>query len=211
MIEIQNIIEVMQHLDGLKAIVFDLDDTLYDEKEYVKSGYKAVAEMLPQIEDAESKLFKAFEQKKSAIDEILVSEGVYSDELKQKCLEVYRYHQPNIHLYDGIADMLMQLRKQSFLLGIVTDGRPEGQKAKIKALDLERYVDHIIVTDELGGVEYRKPNEKAFILMKEQFGIEYNEMCYVGDNIKKDFIAPEKLGMKSIWFRNKDGLYYQAD
>lgn len=32
-------------------------------------------------------------------------------------------------------------------------------------------------------------------------------MCYVGDNIKKDFIAIEKLGMKSIWFRNKDGLY----
>ncbi len=207
MIEIQNIIEVMQHLDGLKAIVFDLDDTLYGEKEYVKSGYKAVAEMLPQIEDAESKLFKAFEQKKSAIDEILVSEGVYSDELKHKCLEAYRHHQPNIRLHDGVAEMLMQLRKQSFLLGIVTDGRPEGQRAKIKAMVLEQYVDHIIVTDELGGAEYRKPNEKAFVLMKEQLGVEYSEMCYVGDNTKKDFVAPEKLGMKSIWFRNIDGLY----
>ncbi len=207
MIEIQSITDLMQHLDGLKAVIFDLDDTLYGEKEYVKSGYKAVADILPEIEDAASKLWKAFEEKKSAIDELLLSEGIYSDELKQKCLEVYRHHQPNIHLYDGVAEMLTQLRKQGILLGIITDGRPEGQRSKIKGLDLERYVDYIIVTDELGGIEYRKPHKKAFVLMKEQLGVEYSEMCYVGDNIRKDFIAPEKLGMKSIWFRNTDGLY----
>ena len=56
-----------------------------------------------------------------------------------------------------------------------------------------------------------RPNEKSFVLMRDLLGIEYVEMCYVGDNVKKDFIAPEKLGMKSIWFRNKDSLYYQAD
>lgn len=211
MIEIRNITEVMQHLNGLKAVIFDLDDTLYSEKEYVKSGYKAVADILPEVDNARAKLWKAFEEKKSAVDELLLSEDIYSYELKQKCLEVYRYHQPNIHLYDGVAEMLMQLRKQDILLGIITDGRLEGQRAKIKALDLEIYVDHIVVTDELGGIEYRKPNEKAFGLMKEQLSIEYSEMCYVGDNTRKDFLAPEKLGMKSIWFINTDGLYYQAD
>ncbi len=207
MTEIRSITDVMQQLNGLKAIIFDLDDTLYSEKKYVKSGYKAVAGILPEIEDAQSKLWKAFEKKKPAVDEFLLSEGIYSDELKQKCLEVYRHHQPNIHLYDGVGEMLMQLRKRDLLLGIITDGRPEGQRAKIKALELEKYVDHIIVTDELGGVEYRKPNEKAFVLMKEQFGVEYGEICYVGDNTNKDFIAPENLGMKSIWFKNKDSLY----
>ncbi len=207
MVEVHKITDIIYHLDGLKAVIFDLDDTLYSEKEYVKSGYKVVADMFPGIEDTESKLWEAFEQKKSAIDEFLLSEGIYSDELKQKCLEVYRHHQPNIHLYDGVAKMLTQLRKQGILLGIITDGRPEGQRSKIKVLDLERYVDHIIVTDELGGAEYRKPNDKAFLLMKEQLGVKYSEMCYVGDNIRKDFVAPEKLGMKSIWFRNTDGLY----
>lgn len=211
MIEIQNITDIMQQLDGIKAIVFDLDDTLYSEKEYVKSGYKAVSEILLEVKNAEAKLWKAFKEKKPAIDELLLSEGIYSNELKQKCLEVYRYHQPDIHLYDYVAEMLLQLRQQGFSLGIITDGRPEGQRAKIKALELERVFDHIIVTDELGGVEYRKPNEKSFVLMRDLLGIEYVEMCYVGDNVKKDFIAPEKLGMKSIWFRNKDSLYYQAD
>ncbi len=207
MVEIHKITDVMLHLDGIKAVVFDLDDTLYSEKEYVRSGYRAVAAMLPQVEGADAKLWKAFENRKSAIDELLADEGIFTEDLKRKCLEVYRYHQPDIHLYEGVVKMLTDLRKQGFAIGVITDGRPEGQRAKIKALDLESYVDHIIVTDELGGIEYRKPNEKAFVQMKVRFGVEYVEMCYAGDNTRKDFIAPEILGMKSIWFINKDGLY----
>lgn len=207
MIEIQKITDILQHLDGLKAVVFDLDDTLYSEKEYVKSGYFAVSQMLPQIKNAEAKLWKLFEDKKSAIDELLISEGIYSDELKQKCLETYRSHLPAIHLYDGAAEMLALLRKRGLLLGIITDGRPEGQWAKIRALKLTQYINHIIVTDELGGVEYRKPNKKAFVLLKELFNVRFSEMCYVGDNIKKDFIPCEQLDIKPIYFVNKDGLY----
>lgn len=210
MIEINTITDTVQHLDGLKAIVFDLDDTLYSEKEYVRSGYHAVAQILPYIDDVEQKLWKAFENKKSAIDEVLVSEGIYTEKLKQKCLETYRYHQPDIHLYDGVLSMLVELHKEGYLIGIITDGRPEGQRAKIKALGLEWYVDHIVITDELGGIEYRKPNEAAYVLMKEHFCVEYAEMCYVGDNIKKDFVAPEKLGMRPIWYKNIDGLYYSG-
>lgn len=208
MIEIHKITDVLLHLDGLKAIVFDLDDTLYGEREYVKSGYFAVSQMFPQIKNAEAKLWQAFEKKKSAIDELLLSEGIYSDELKQKCLEVYRYHQPTIHLYDGVVEMLTLLRKQGLLLGIITDGRPEGQWAKITTLKLTEYVDQIIVTDELGGVEYRKPNKKAFMLLKELFDVQFSEMCYVGDNIKKDFIPCEQLDIKPVYFVNKDGLYF---
>ena len=103
--------------------------------------------------------------------------------------------------------MLKTLRKQGYLLGVITDGRPEGQRAKIKALGLEAMVDHIIVTDEFGGVEYRKPNPIAFEKMRERFGTEYSKMCYVGDNVNKDFVAPQQLGMRSIWFKNPDGLY----
>ncbi len=207
MVEIHKITDTMYHIDGLKVVVFDLDDTLYSEKEYVRSGYHAVAKLMPQVADTERKLWTAFENKKSAIDEVLISEGIYTEELKKQCLETYRYHQPDIHLYDGVVDMLVELRKKGYLLGIITDGRPEGQRAKIKALNLEEYTDHIIITDELGGIEYRKPNEKPFILMKERFGVEYAEMCYMGDNTRKDFVAPQKLGIKSIWFRNTDGLY----
>lgn len=208
MIEIQKISDIMQHIDGLKAVIFDLDDTLYNEKEYVFSGYSAVAAILPQVADAQMKMQNAFENNRHAIDEVLTLEGIYTEELKQRCLEVYRNHFPDIHLNDDVLQVLEQLKMKGYWTGIITDGRPEGQRMKIKTLGLEKYFDHIIVTDELGGIEYRKPNTKAFEMMKELLGVEYTEMCYIGDNQKKDFVAPLMLKIKSIHIVNKDGIYY---
>lgn len=207
MIEILDILEVKKHIEGLKAVVFDMDDTLYGEKEYVRSGYRQIARILPQVQNAEEKLWKFFEEKKPAIDELLKTEGVDSEEIKQKCIRTYRYQYPEIHLYEGVKEMIQELKDRGIKIGLITDGRPEGQRAKIDALGLETLLDEIIVTDELGGVEFRKPNPLAFETMKAKLDVAYSEMCYVGDNINKDFIAPQKLGMRSIWFKNQDGLY----
>lgn len=207
MIEISDILEVKEHIEGLKAVIFDLDDTLYSEKEYVRSGYQKIAEVIPEVDNAAEKLWDLFEEKRPAIDELLKMENIQSEEVKQKCLHAYRFQIPDIHLYDGVCEMLKEFKKNGLKLGIITDGRPEGQRAKIQVLDLENMVDEIIVTDEFGGPEFRKPNPIAFQIMKEKLGVEYEEMCYVGDNIKKDFISPENLGMRCIWFKNEEGLY----
>lgn len=208
MIEIDKITDVSNYIADLKAVVFDLDDTLYSEKEYVRSGYHEVAKLLQMIPDAEGKLWSAFENHQNAIDTVLTDAGIYSDELKQKCLQAYRLQEnPDIHLYGGVEEMLSKL-KRTLKLGIITDGRSEGQRAKIKSLGLQDKVDEIIITDELGGIEYRKPCERAFILMHEKLDVPYEQMAYVGDNTKKDFIAPEKFAIRSIWFKNKDGLYF---
>ena len=207
MIEISDVLEVKNHIEGLKAVIFDLDDTLYSEKEYVRSGYQKIAEILPEVENAAEKLWTLFEAKKSAIDELLKMENIQSEDVKQACLQAYRYQIPDIHLYEGVAEMLKEFKDKGLKLGIITDGRPEGQRAKMQVLGLEKMVDYIIVTDEFGGPEFRKPNPIAFQTMKEKLGVEYNEMCYLGDNIKKDFIVPQQLGMRSIRFLNKDGLY----
>lgn len=207
MTTITRISEVMEHIAGLHAVIFDLDDTLYSEKEYVRSGYRAIAEQFPAVERMEEKLWAAFQEGRPAIDEVLRSEGLFSEETKQHCLSVYRFHEPDIHLYEGAEELLRRLRAEGYRIGLITDGRPEGQRAKIRVLHLEDLVDHIIVTDELGGVAYRKPNPAAFTKMKELLGVAYDRMCYVGDNIKKDFMAPEALGMRSIWIKTGDGLY----
>ena len=213
MIKINSILELEGHIDGLRAVIFDLDDTLYSEKEYVRSGFSAIAKILPEIQNAEEKLYSFFESGKQAIDELLISENIYSAELKEKCLRTYRTHTPNIHLYDGVRELLLRLRKEGYMLGIITDGRPDGQRAKISALGLDTLVHEIIITDELGGIEARKPSEMAFIEMHERLNktlgerIDYSEMCYVGDNTSKDFIAPASLGMRAIWFENPVGIY----
>ena len=205
-IKTTNILDTVKYIDGLKAIIFDMDDTLYSEKEYIRSGYRKIAELFPQIEGADRQLWNLFLEGKPAIDEFLKQQNLFSDENKEKCLTAYRLQKPDIHLYPGVKAMLLDLRKR-YLVGLITDGRPEGQWANIVALRIEPLIDEIIVTDELGGIKYRKPNDVAFRLMADRMCMSFEQMCYIGDNARKDFMAPQKLGMRCIWVRNEDGLY----
>ena len=208
MVTIERILDCEACFGNVEAVIFDLDDTLYSEKAYVRSGYRAVAEAFPQIEDMKGKLWRAFEEGLPAIDTVLKDEGLLSEEAKAIALERYRFQVPQITLYGGVEALLKRL-KQTKRLGLITDGRPEGQWAKIKALGLESYFDCIIVTDELGGIEFRKPNPLAFLQVQAAFGTAFEKMIYVGDNLNKDFIAPTALGMQCCYFKNADGLYYR--
>lgn len=201
MIEITDVLEIEKHLDDVDAVIFDLDDTLYSEKEYVRSGYHKIAAYFG-IPELEEQMWSVFQAGGMAIDVVLKAYNL--TEKKEEALKIYRYQEPDIHLYDGVADMIAHIRNTK-KVGIITDGRPEGQRAKIDSLGV--FVDKIIITDELGGVQFRKPNQKAFQLMKEALDVQPERMVYVGDNVKKDFIAPKQMGMKCIWFRNPDGLY----
>lgn len=186
------------------GVIFDLDDTLYSEKDYVRSGYMTVAEYLGDKAYSD-RLWDFFESGKSAVDELLKELGRESE--KDSVLAVYREHKPNLHLYDGVREMLIKFRTCGIKIGIITDGRPAGQRNKISALGLEELVDDIIVTDELGGVQFRKPCDIAFRIMQNRWKLPASQMVYVGDNPAKDFQAPKQLGMKSVCFENVDGLY----
>lgn len=205
MITIEKILDCEPYLKDVRGVIFDLDDTLYSEKEYVKSGYAAVAAAFPSVKEMEARLWDAFEKKLPALDFVLEQEGLLCE--KARALDIYRAHTPSIHLYPGIPALLSRLRETK-KLGMITDGRPEGQRAKLAALGLAPLFDAIVVTDELGGAEYRKPNEAAFRLVQQRLDLPFDSLVYIGDNPKKDFVAPQALGMQSIYFRNKDGLYF---
>ena len=199
--------DVEQYLDNLDTVIFDLDDTLYAEKDYVRSGFLSVAKEFPQIKNMAERLWNVFESGGRAFDTVLAEEKITDKETKLQVLQVYRFHIPKITLYDGVADMLMRIRQRGIRLGIITDGRPEGQRAKIEALGLETLVDHVIITDELGGTSFRKPCDLAFKKMQEHMQVPFERMMYIGDNVIKDFVAPEHLGMKSCHVIPPDGLY----
>lgn len=191
----------------LKGVIFDLDDTLYSEKEYVRSGYKAVSDYLGGgYEDA---LWSYFEEGKPAIDELLTELGRTSE--KDAVLNIYRNHKPNIHLYDGIVELINGLKDKNIKIGIITDGRPKGQRNKLDSLGLRDKVDDVIITDELGGVQFRKPCDIAFRIMLTRWRMNPADVLYVGDNPIKDFQAPQQLGMKSVCYENEDGLYRGCD
>ena len=197
-------IESRFNTQPIKGVIFDLDDTLYSEKDYVRSGYKKIAEYLND-DSAYEKLWEYFLEGKPAIDEYLSEIGKL--ELKNECLEIYRNQMPDITLYDGVVELIEKLKSKGVKVGIITDGRVEGQKNKLKALGLDKIVEDIIITDELGGVQFRKPNDIAFRIMQCRWKLNFEEIVYIGDNPRKDFKAPQKLGMRSIYFDNDDGLY----
>ena len=189
----------------IKGVIFDLDDTLYSEKEYIRSGYKGVSDYLGgRYED---KLWGFFEAGKPVIDELLRDLG--REDEKDKVLSVYRSHKPAIHPYPGVVEMIRELKNRGIKVGIITDGRPEGQRNKLEALGLD--IDDVIITDELGGTQFRKPCDIAFRIMKTLWRLNPADIVYVGDNPVKDFQAPQQLGMRSIWFKNQDGLYSSDD
>jgi HAD superfamily hydrolase (TIGR01549 family) len=189
----------------ISGVIFDLDDTLYSEKEYVRSGYKAVSDYLGG--GYEEKLWAYFENKKPALDALLTELGRENE--KAEVLKVYRFHEPTIRLYDGVLEEIKALAAKGKRIGIITDGRPEGQRNKLAALGLDELIgeENIIITDELGGVQFRKPCDIAFRILAQRWRLSYDEIVYVGDNKAKDFRAPQQLGMKHIYFKKPDGLY----
>ena len=191
----------------LKGVIFDLDDTLYSEKEYVKSGYKAVSDYLGG--GYEDRLWDFFEDGKPAIDELLIELDRTAE--KDVVLNVYRNNKPDIHLYEGVVELIDKLKNKCIKVGIITDGRPEGQRNKLDALELWNKIDDVIITDELGGVQFRKPCDIAFRIMLTRWRLNPADVVYVGDNLQKDFQAPQQLGMKRVLYKNEDGLYKSID
>lgn len=191
-------------LRGVRGIVFDLDDTLYMERDYVHSGFKAIAHYLDE-EKASEELWGYFNLGEPAIDKYVEKHGCGAR--KQELLSVYRNHRPDIALSEDVRAALTKLKELGFKLGIITDGRPEGQRAKLDALGLWNMVDDVVITDELGGPQFRKPCDIAFRVMQRRWGIPYEAMTYVGDNPSKDFQAPLELGMRNVCLESGAGLY----
>ena len=193
-----------ENTQPVRGVIFDLDDTLYSEKQYIRSGYRKIAEHLGRA-DAAEKLWQYYEEKLPPIDAYLAEIG--ENEKKAECLAVYRNQMPDITLYEGAAELIEALKAKGIRVGILTDGRPEGQRNKLRALGLDKMVEDIIVTDELGGEQFRKPCDIAYRILQTRWRLPAEEIVYVGDNPAKDFRACRQLGMRSIYFRNEDGLY----
>lgn len=197
----------------IKAIIFDLDDTLYPEYEYVKSGFLTVSLLLKEkfgIEDGYEKLLAAFaHDTKNVFDAVLQEENVaFDDKDISELVAAYRQHYPrDIRFFDGTDDVLKKLRADGIKLGVITDGRTDTQKLKIEALEVESYVDCVIITDSLGGEQFRKPSPVAFEKMLACFKIKPENAVYVGDNPLKDFAIKQYMPINTVRLKKDEGLY----
>jgi len=196
----------------IKAVIFDLDDTLISERQYIASGFRHVANSLNAYIkfDADRifiELMNLFEQNpKNVFNRILEQFQVnYSDDLIRNLVDEHRTHEPNIQFYDDVIPCTEFLKLNSIHTGIITDGYAVSQRKKLSAVQAQNFFNEIIVTDELGR-DYWKPHPKAFDLIREKLGIEYSEMIYVGDNPEKDFHIGSIRPIKTVRIM-RNGVY----
>ncbi len=187
------------------TIVFDLDDTLYDEIEYCRSGFAYAAEFLanlpktPSAEHIFDALWKQFTtgNRTKTFNAVLEEFGIsYDNELIQKVVQIYRDHVPNITLPADSRDILLQLSNK-YTLALLTDGFLPAQRLKVRALGIEQYFKCIVYTEQLGR-EFWKPSPVGFQKLLETLKARPENVVYVADNVQKDFIAPNKLGFLTI-------------
>jgi putative hydrolase of the HAD superfamily len=201
---------------SVHTVVFDLDDTLYPESDFVHSGFAAVDAWLLAnhgVEgfDAHARALFAAGHRGRIFDEVLKILPAPAD-LVPTLVEVYRSHRPQLRLFSDADAILDWLGGEHLQSALITDGFSQVQRAKIEALGLRSRIGSCIITDDLGGREFWKPHQEAFRrIMAARPGLA-DGFLYIADNPRKDFIAPRQLGWRTLRIRRPAGEHanYEA-
>ncbi len=187
-----------------KIIVFDLDDTLYKEIDFLKSGYQQISIYIEKLYGlSRQKIFddllKWYQKGENPFLSLIEKYNLNNP--IQEFLDIYRFHHPDISLSQETTETLSVLKEYGAHLAIITDGRKETQKNKIESLGLFEWiaVDDIIINENKADF---KPSpisfEKMMIQCHSLYPFDNLRFFYVADNTAKDFIAPNQLGWTSV-------------
>jgi putative hydrolase of the HAD superfamily len=184
-------------------LIFDLDDTLYDESRFVEGGLKAVARLgqarwdwdaAKSLETLQEIL--AGEGRGAVFDRWLQGHEAWSRGRVRDCVRAYRHHTPEIELFPAARRMIDRYRSRGPLY-LVTDGHKIVQRNKVEALGLWPDFRRIFITHRFG-VAAAKPSTYCFERIRAEAGCAWSEMVYVGDNPAKDFVNLTPLGVTTV-------------
>lgn len=190
----------------MRVICFDLDDTLCKEIDYLKSAYREIAEYAAGhcrgcsdpvsvlAHKAYDVMLAAYQEGQNAFDVLNSFLGL--DLPIADYLYIYRNHKPKIALCEDVVRTLDALKAEGVRIGLITDGRSVQQRNKIEALGLGRWIENadIVVSEEIGSEKLALANYEYFMKRYP----ECQDFTYIGDNLRKDFIAPNALGWITI-------------
>ncbi|MEQ9606157.1 MAG: HAD family hydrolase [Kiloniellaceae bacterium] len=184
-------------------LIFDLDDTLYDERSYVDSGLRAVAAHGARAFgwDAEEAFrcmteVLAREGRGRLFDAVLERHGLATRGRVAALVKVYRHHVPDLALFPAARRVLDRYRDKAPLY-LVTDGHKGVQANKVTALDLWPRFRRVMITHRFG-IRHAKPSTYCFERIRALEGCAWADMVYVGDNPAKDFVNLNRQGMPTV-------------
>lgn len=183
-------------------LIFDLDDTLYDEMTYVKSGFTAVSEYgssafgLNKNKSYQIMIFTLCQEGRGNVfNKWLIKNNIYSKKNLNSCIYTYHHHYPKISLNNHAEKILPALNFYNKY--IVTDGHKIVQDFKIKALGITKFFNHIYITHRYG-IKHAKPSLRCFELIRKREKCSWDNLVYVGDNPHKDFVSLNKVGAHTV-------------
>ena len=193
-------------------VVFDLDDTLYAERDFAVSGFEAASTWArdtfgtPDFADEMTALLDPGHL--GNLFGLTLTKHVpqHSDAELREFIDAYRSHLPTLSLYED-AHQALAVAADCGAIGLITDGTEFVQRNKVQALGIEHHFAKIIYTSSLGGRAFHKPNPLAFELMEAALGADNVQFVYVGDNPAKDFVAPNARGWMSVQINRPHGIH----
>jgi putative hydrolase of the HAD superfamily len=203
----------MIEMQEVKLVVFDLDDTLYPEAEFVEGGFRNIGSMLAEgnlnlTRQILEKMKYLLHAGRRDIFQVVLADlkRQSSPEQITELVRVYRTTDRPLKLFLDADLAIDRYRGSGLILGMVTDGPVEAQKTKVRLLDIEKRLDRIVYTEQYGP-EFGKPCPHCFELLMKEFGVEPGQCVYIADNESKDFVAPNLLHWRTIKIVRSGGIY----
>ena len=186
------------------VVVFDLDDTLYPEADYVDSGVRHVCAQIRSLCGIDCyETIQAHRLKEAKLDWLSLACELtgLKPSVKESLLWMYRLHLPDIKLSENCSVSLEKIKSVALAVAVLTDGRTVTQKFKLASLGLGHYPAY--GSEDYGSV---KPSADRFQAIQKDFPAE--KYIYVADNVQKDFLGCKPLGWVGIGMRGNDRNIY---
>ena len=188
----------------MKAVIFDLDNTLYDESLYFREVIVRSADRYSLNKERMLSLFDSgtLHASNDIFGDLLRDQGKYEKGLQNKMFELYRTIDFKLLMSEDVVSILAYLRTLKIQLGILTNGDVRAQRNKVRILNLDKIFDRIIYArDE--GKDFEKPHKRAFERVLASLNVKPEEALFVGDNFTTDIIGATNAGLTTVWISPK--------
>lgn len=200
----------------MKAIFFDVDDTLYDQVDTFRRAYEEVfgdrftldiKELFKARSRRSDEVFEDSQTGKITMEAMYIYRGQKAFEdlgyeiTEEEALEfqaAYARNQANLIMPECTKKLLDELKEKGIVMGTITNGPSAHQRKKVNALHLEQWMpqENLIISGDIGII---KPNRGIFDVARERAGAEENEMWFVGDAYLNDIIGAKGAGWHALW------------
>lgn len=195
----------------IKALIFDLDNTLIDRQRAFKEMLFVKFKELSKDETLVNQMVEdVLIWDNNGVVERKVSLGNwadkygYSQELALKIGDDWSKTSGSIaYLYPDVRDTLTKL-KEKYIIAILSNGNKSSQRRKMETIDIYDLLDYSLISGEC---EFKKPQKEIFDLVLKNLKIDASEAIYIGDTYKIDILGSRNAGIKPIYIDRKNEIH----